>query len=621
MNTPTLRGRYRLALLMASAALATAGCGGGDTPAAPASPSPPAPLSITGVVLGGAGATVCLDTNSSGNCNAGETTTTAGATGAFTLGPFAATPRDGVAVVAEVPAGSLGASYVLTAPASRASVVSPITSVVQAGVTQGLGLQASEAAVALQLQVSAANLYADYISGPSGADGAALAAIGAATVDGLRLGMPLVVAPTPNTTPDYTVYQFNYTNAQTYIHRRYYHTSTLPDATTGRHPFYMLAGGLANGEPRMLAFGGAWASTPAGWAPLLNQANTHFVTTGNPSIQIGSNGYRQINTWVDVDVAGHTIADVVRQAQNLAVNTEATIFGLNPDTLAGTMPAGAKLRRMRTVNVDAPLFYNIYGGGSSVPGATTLTNLVAAFPTLAMPSEVTTAWIGAVTYPDLCTPPTGSDVCPAEGLRASFGPGNTVNYYLCDWNVYTGESTNCTATAPVTYSIVTALDNVTPMMTFTNLPAPTLANVTLRTLIQRDGIYVATRARLAPPTTRTLLNRVAFESLTGALSLPAPAVGPVSPYFGFWRVTYDGPESGGCEDLLVDALGTLTSRCFALDMGRAFTLAGAVSNLGEASFSSPIADTFTGTFLPATASGTWVLGGTGTSGNWTAMRH
>lgn len=619
MNTPASRRRYRLAFLMAFSTVAAMGCGGGGGGApTPPPPAAPTPVSITGTVIGGAGATVCLDVNADGTCNAGEAATTAAANGSYTLTATAGISLDGLAVVAQVPAGVGGAAHVLKAPASKAAVVSPITSVVQAGVQQGLTLPASESATALQLQVAAANLYADYLGGTPTADTASLTAIGAATVEGLRLGMPLVVAPAANTTPDYTVYLFTYGNAQNYNLRRDYQTSTAPDPATGLHAFYALAGGRLAGNPRPIVPTETWASTPGGWAPYFNQGSAHLRTTGNPSISVRGNGFREVITHVDVDVAGQSIADVVRQVQDQNLNTQITIT-LNPATLAGVMPAGAKIRRMRVTTLATPLFHSTDQDATTSTGASTLASLVAAHPTPAVPTQETTVWLGAAQLPLACTPTAGG-VCPAEALRASFGPGNTANYYFCDWDLFSNESANCIAAGSGTYTIGTAADNTTPVMSFSDLPASTRANLAERVLVQRsDGIFVGMREHLGGPRTETRLDRVAFEALAATLALPAPAVGAVSPFFGLWRAPYDGPESGSCSPLLVDPLGVVSAQCNSASGGRSYRVNGTVDNTGSASFSSFLDDHFTGIFSPTAANGTWTQAGT--PGTWSATRY
>lgn len=613
---------HRLALLSAAVLTVSACGGGGGGSSAPTPPAPqtPAPVSISGTVLGGAGATVCLDLDVNGACDAGEPTATADAQGAFTLAGLSASPGSGIAVVAQVPAGTSGAAYVIKAPASRASVVSPITSVVQAGVDQGMTLAQSESATALQLQVGSASLYSNYLHGTANADTEALAAIGTATVEGLRLGMPLVVGSTGGSVGDYTVRSFFYFDAQNHDVRRYEAPAAV-DSTTGLQRFYVIASGLAGGSTSRSAVAGyvpQWISTSSGWTPSLNEAGTHATTVGNPSISIWSNGYRYITTRVDVDVSGLPIADVVRQAQSTTINTESTITNLTASTVTGVMPAGARVRRNRVVTVAAPLVQRTTN--DYYTGASTLAALVAAFPVPATATQANTASLGPTRAPLNCAA-TGPSTCLGGALRAAFGAGNTVAFYLCDWNSLNSTATNCTSAGTGTYSVGTAQDNVTPMMSFTGLPTTSTQTATTRVLVERGGVYVAVRATLPTPTVTTRLYRTAFEALAGALSIPAPVVtGSASPYIGLWRTTYSGTESGQCNMLLVDATGALSGSCTSA-AARTFTVGGAVSDLGSATFGSVATDSFSGAFLATSATGTWSQLMSGANGTWQATKY
>lgn len=151
------------------------------------------------------------------------------------------------------------------------------------------------------------------------------------------------------------------------------------------------------------------------------------------------------------------------------------------------------------------------------------------------------------------------------------------------------------------------------MMSFTNLPATSTQNATMRVLVERNGVYVATRATLAAPTVTTRFYRTAFEALAGALSIPTPVTGPASPYVGLWRASYGGLESGQCNWVLVDAAGALSGSCTSA-AARTFALGGTVSDLGAATFDSGATDSFSGAFLATLATGTWSQAGSGASG-------
>jgi len=600
--------------------------GGGDSPSgSPVSPPPPPPVPVTisGVVVGGADATVCVDANGNSTCDIGETSTSTDAQGAFTLTSLAATPAAGTAVVAVIPAGAGGAAYTLKAPAAKANVVSPITSLIQTGVAQGMPLEEAEAMAASQLQVNATNLYSNYATTAS-ADRSALTTIGAAAVTGLRTGYPLVLSALTTSSPDYTVRRFSYTNIYNFDVHHYYWTN-VPNVSTGLYPFYVLAHGLLNSAPRSLLgtlatpYDAVWASTPRGWVPIQNEANAHASTNGSPSIAIWGNGYRYVSTRVDTDVSGLSIADVVRQVQDMTLNTESTLIGVTPSQLSGTMPAGARIRRLRFLTVEVPMTYREQDPPAG-NGATTVAGVAAAFPMPASPTPTNTVSLGNTRVPLGCTP-TGS-VCPGGALRASFSAGNVVNYYLCDLDVNLQTPSNCVAAGAGTYAQGTALDRVTPMMTFTNLPAPAAVTVGERALIQRNNaLRLGTRALTSPPTITTRLNRVAFEALSAALGIAPPSIGSaISPHLGLWDATYLNPSAGTfgtCDYVLVDAFGAVDGRCSELLSD--FQLRGNVSAAGTAGFGFDSRN-FTGTFQATSASGTWTDTTSGTSGTWTAMK-
>ena len=167
-----------------------AACGGGGSKA-PASQAKD--QSISGVVIDGPiqGAVVCLDENSNGACDAGgPASMPTDAQGNYTIsGLTSSQVNSGRSVLAVVPAtavdsvsGVVGTGYVLTAPAGKWQVVSPITTLVQAGVRDGTAVAQAEAAVARQLKVSTAALYENYATA-TGVD-----------ADALRTAAPLIVA-------------------------------------------------------------------------------------------------------------------------------------------------------------------------------------------------------------------------------------------------------------------------------------------------------------------------------------------------------------------------------------------------------------------------------------------
>ena len=107
-------------------------------------------------------------------------------------------------------------------------------------------------------------------------------------------------------------------------------------------------------------------------------------------------------------------------------------------------------------------------------------------------------------------------------MRVAFGPGNATTYYLCDLNQSTNQSFNCGSIGTGTYSLATAVDGVTPIMKFANLPAATDVKNEVRVFVQRNGVvYFGWQDKLET-TSQTRLNDVAFRALAPQLGIAAP---------------------------------------------------------------------------------------------------
>ena len=123
------------ALGLATTALISA-CGGSSSPNND-------PTTLSGQVIDGyiKGAKVCLDLNSNNACDSGEPSATSGDKGAYSLTVPVGTDISALHVIAKVPTGatetdsngtatSVAAAYTMLSPATMASVVSPLTTVV-----------------------------------------------------------------------------------------------------------------------------------------------------------------------------------------------------------------------------------------------------------------------------------------------------------------------------------------------------------------------------------------------------------------------------------------------------------------------------------------------------------
>src|SRR5437762_5112562 len=115
---------------VAAAALSLAGCGGGGGSTPPPT-AQPADQSLSGIVIDGPiqGATVCLDLNKNGSCDAGEPTSSAtNAQGSYTISGLAADQvTAGAPLIAGIPATATdagspgGVAYRLAARAAKAA--------------------------------------------------------------------------------------------------------------------------------------------------------------------------------------------------------------------------------------------------------------------------------------------------------------------------------------------------------------------------------------------------------------------------------------------------------------------------------------------------------------------
>jgi hypothetical protein len=618
-----IRARTALAPLTL-AILTLAGCGGGGGSDAATSTQ-----SISGVVIDGPiqGATVCLDVNRNGSCDAGEPTSSAtNAQGAYTIKDLTSDQlASGAPLLAVIPETALdngvkvAKAYSLSAPASKPDVISPITHLVQSAVSQGMSLSDAEATVAKQLQVQAASLYTNYVDASSG-DGGKLAAVVPTLVASIQAGDTMDVSPATSSTAGYTVRTFDFSNAQNY-YLRYYYSDNVVDPSTGLYTWYdkrvRVTGG--NEASASTIYGSELYATPGGWISAgPNVANTN--TAGSPNISSLGIGYTYVSTRKDVDVSGRPISEVVAMAQDLTANTVSTVLNVDPSKLSGTMPTGAKVRKLTSIETASPVGYRVSDGiiGKNV---TSLTGMVTAFPIPAAGTAINTSnsvSMGGLHGSDGC----GQAVCTQERLRAAFGSGNAVNWYLCDVVVATNVQSNCTAQGSGTYSLGTAADGTTPIMTFSGLPAVASVQTFTRVFVERGGrVYFGWQDKFVT-SKQTRLNKVAFEALAAALGItpPSPAAPSVADFAGTWSATYSGGDTGSCPSLTITSAGNLSGNCASTPAGQAFSVSGTITADGHVTFASTSnGATFTGQFGAGSGSGTWKDSGT-LSGTWTANK-
>lgn len=169
--------------VLAAATVTLTGCGGGGGSSSTATPAATT-TSVQTTAIDGAlsGATVCLDVNGNGVCDAGEPSGTTDANGQATL----TVPNAQVGlypIVVMVPVGAVDAdtgpvttAYVMQAPADQTAVVSPITTMVQAQIATSGGSSAQAAATVQQQTGLTASPFANYTANKSTDANAAAAA-------------------------------------------------------------------------------------------------------------------------------------------------------------------------------------------------------------------------------------------------------------------------------------------------------------------------------------------------------------------------------------------------------------------------------------------------------------
>lgn len=159
MKTTTSRPDFRLAATAIAVAALLAACGSDDDAQAPIEP---ATQEVRTTVIDGPiqNATVCLDKNDNGACDADEPSARTAANGSATLqvasddaGKFSLLAQVGTDAIDAV-SGPVGTAYVLSTPADRPALISPLTTLVKLR----MGLAGGTSAAADQALQDAAGL-------------------------------------------------------------------------------------------------------------------------------------------------------------------------------------------------------------------------------------------------------------------------------------------------------------------------------------------------------------------------------------------------------------------------------------------------------------------------------
>ena len=164
----------RLTLGLASASLLTLyGCGGGSSASGAAQVDVPITV-IDGLIEK---ATVCLDKNNNGACDAGEPSGTTGPDGKVTLKvdaadvgkfPVISIVEAGVAIDADT--GPVTTSFTMKAPADKTTVITPLTTLVHSHMEINPGTTSTTAADAIKAQTGiTVSLFEDFTKGATDA--------------------------------------------------------------------------------------------------------------------------------------------------------------------------------------------------------------------------------------------------------------------------------------------------------------------------------------------------------------------------------------------------------------------------------------------------------------------
>lgn len=515
MRASTNPRRLPAGCLMTAIALGLAACGGGDDDLAPPAASTP---SVSGIVIDGPikGATVCFDMNGNGSCDDGEPSSgPTDETGGYTIPGFSDADLAEAPCIAMVPADALdmddpssavGTAFQMTAPAGKCAVISPITTLVQTAVSDGMTLADAQAAVARQLVLAdPSSVFLNYVGSPEAADSASLSVWAGDTI------VPMLMAGIAPTTKQQSlttqrIDEFRYTDANNYYLRWFEGTGSLD--SDGQVTFTDQRRELVGGVWRPITelYDTALALTESGQWVRCDETMSHKSTVGSPTMSNYCAGDYATQATATEDVSGQAIADIVRRAQAADLSS---LPGVDPDALpVASFPDGAEIQ-VRVTGYG--LTYNIRYRESdgSVPSVATLEQLIAAFPVPASPEHANTVAASALFD------------SPWKRYRVAFGPDGFARFYLCDvqQNLFTF---NCRDAGSGAYEVKTV--GGTRVMTFSGNPSESnSALVSNRVFVERnDLVYYGFQSKPGSFGGKIRLNSVAFEALASALGIVPP---------------------------------------------------------------------------------------------------
>lgn len=465
------------ATLFLSLSLAACGGGGGDTPDAPA-PDPNASLSLTGTVaVDGAvrNAVVCLDLNDNSACDLGEPVSApTGANGAYSL-TATAQQLAAASLISPMVPGALadpnttidmadgGATaespYVLRQVPGKAGQINPLTTLVAAGVRNGMTEAVARTNAAAQLGIAQAKID-NYQDDPAFTDDVVdnarmmASVVASALEDGVVLSVGDQNAAVLAVQND--LRGLRYTDAANFSYQEF----TLIAKAAGIPGLSLVDGraGQSGGVPAPSndLYNQAYL-TSAGWLRC-DGAVPVTATQGVPNRSMFCNAQTSVNYRDNVSVAGRSMADVVTELQSDSENFINTgglsTVGLLAALGAQTFPAGSNLRPGLSLTLTQPIFINsINTDGRPQAEATSLDQLIAAKPAAGV---VLATAAGSLS---LGLSSTSTTSLP-RNLRVAFtgtssATAGTVQYYDCDLNAAQTVASNCATTETGTYDIAT----------------------------------------------------------------------------------------------------------------------------------------------------------------------
>lgn len=337
-------------------------------------------------------------------------------------------------------------------------------------------------------------------------------------------------------------------------------------ASNGKVTFYQQWGeGLNNWARNQTVWTGSeWFECPTDF---LHEA-TPWDAMGR-SDSVYCKAFKGSSKRTERDISDAKMADIVSEIRTYPLTDTAGKFPAwgpdpvaNATALAGKFPAGAKLYHYTGSDTANPDTYGTAASDVYLPYTSAVANGVAAecnkvttsnsvlFQTEAATLEAMVAaavgqpcvfgvgtntgetkneWWGnsTINVGDVSTPyanATGFYKVGLKDLRASFGSGNLVNYWLCLRRASDNSPRNCSPAGTGSYRIDTVGD--ARVLRLAGLPA-IAGNLSYnRIMVQRAGkVFYGSQSKLAL-THQVRLNLAASQALFDALGIPAPQAAP-----------------------------------------------------------------------------------------------